>query len=181
MQTTYYNNGNKRSQCMFVNGSQHGLYQRWYENGQKESEGNYVNGYQHGLSQWWYENGQKQWECTYVNGVQHGLNQWWREDGHNQYVCTYVNGKLHGLIQWWHPDGSLTIRKYCIHDTDYCYDDIQRADSRILLFKRRARMLGRDTLPSLEEMLGPEEDYTSTQSWTQFFDLYKKEREPSLF
>jgi hypothetical protein len=128
----------------------------------------------------YYSNGNKCSQCMIVNGKKHGLDQQWFPDGQKANERTYVDGRLHGLVQWWRSNGVLIVSKYYIHGMEFFYDDIQRADSRILLFKRRARMLGRDTLPSLEEMLGPEEDYHSS-SWTQLFDHYNKERELSLF
>jgi antitoxin component YwqK of YwqJK toxin-antitoxin module len=47
---------------------ENGLYQSWYDNGQKQTECNFVNGKLEGLYQINYTNGQKWYEYNYVNG-----------------------------------------------------------------------------------------------------------------
>ena len=45
-----------------------GSWTKWYENGQKKSEGHYKEGTIDGLLTWWYETGEKKWEGHFVDG-----------------------------------------------------------------------------------------------------------------
>ena len=69
------------------------LQSSWYENGQKKSEGNFKDGKRHGLSTQWYENGQKQMEGNWKDGNMHGLWISWNEDGTELFRFTYKDGE----------------------------------------------------------------------------------------
>ena len=58
-----------------------GFYRSWYENGQKREECTYVNGMWHGIYQSWRNNGHKLEECTYVKGILNGHAKHWSMDG----------------------------------------------------------------------------------------------------
>jgi antitoxin component YwqK of YwqJK toxin-antitoxin module len=45
-----------------------GSWTKWYENGQKKSEGHYKEGTIDSLLTWWYETGEKKWEGHFVDG-----------------------------------------------------------------------------------------------------------------
>ncbi len=66
--TTYHKNGNKHTECMYVDGKRHGLYQAWYDNGQKYTDTYYVDGNFDGLAQVWEQNGNIMMIKIYKNG-----------------------------------------------------------------------------------------------------------------
>jgi len=61
-------------------GERDGLNTTWYENGQKRWEGTYKDGKKEGLFTNWYENGQKSDEYTF-KGDSLISSKYWNEDG----------------------------------------------------------------------------------------------------
>jgi antitoxin component YwqK of YwqJK toxin-antitoxin module len=76
---TFYENGQKQIEAIYVDGREHGLRAAWYENGQKMLEKNYVHGKPHGKKEEWYESGKKWSEKNYVDGKEHGKYERWYE------------------------------------------------------------------------------------------------------
>jgi len=56
----------------YINGEQHGYWNRYYNNGQLCSEGYYVNGERDGVFLTFYRTGGLMYEVSYVNGKVHG-------------------------------------------------------------------------------------------------------------
>ena len=106
LRTSYYENGQKRTEGNYKDGEWDGLWTDWYENGQKESERTYKDGEFDGISTWWYENGQKEREGTYKDGKEDGLFTKWYENGQKEYVGTYKDGEFDGLWTYWDEDGN---------------------------------------------------------------------------
>jgi len=84
LRTSYYENGQKRTEGTYKDGELDGKWTRWHENGQKSSEGTYKDGKEDGLWTLWYENGQKESERTYKDGELDGLWTYWDEDGNKR-------------------------------------------------------------------------------------------------
>jgi antitoxin component YwqK of YwqJK toxin-antitoxin module len=66
----------------------------YYTNGQKASEELYVDGKKHGKSRGWHENGQLKLEVLFVDGKEHGQAITWDENGREQLEVNYVDGKV---------------------------------------------------------------------------------------
>ena len=89
-------------------GERDGLNTTWYENGQKRTEITYKDGKEDGLSTWWYqyENGQKRWEGTYKDGKKEGLFTNWYENGQKSDEYTFKGDSLISQKNW-NEDGSV--------------------------------------------------------------------------
>jgi hypothetical protein len=83
-----------------------GLYTSWYLNGQKKSEKTYVNGKIEGKSICWFENGQKQEESNFLNDSLDGLQIMWYENGQKKQEGIYKFGSLIGTYKEWDKTGS---------------------------------------------------------------------------
>jgi len=66
----------------------------YYKNGQKASEELYVDGKKHGKSRGWHENGQLKLEVLFVDGKEQGQAITWDENGQEQLQVNYVDGKV---------------------------------------------------------------------------------------
>ena len=73
----------KKGEKKFKEDSESGLHECifWHENGQKKSEGLYIILSRTGLWTEWYENGQKKSEINYKNGKVSGNARYWTVDG----------------------------------------------------------------------------------------------------
>lgn len=77
----WYENGQKESEGLYVDGYKFGKWTKWYENGQKEDEGEYNEfGYASGFWTEYYENGQKKSCGNYDNGYKIGNWITWQCD-----------------------------------------------------------------------------------------------------
>jgi antitoxin component YwqK of YwqJK toxin-antitoxin module len=75
------------------NGQRQGEYSKWYETGQLREHCYYVDGKRHGEYKWWYENGQLWEHCYYVDDNLHGEYKAWYSDGQLWRHCYYVDDK----------------------------------------------------------------------------------------
>ena len=104
LQSSWYENGQKKSEGNFKDGKKDGLQTEWYENGQKKQEGNYKDGKMDGLLTYWFKNGQKQGELNYKDGKYHGLWTSWYENGQKETEGNWKDGKLMSM-EVWEPNG----------------------------------------------------------------------------
>jgi len=65
---SYYTNGQKASEELYVDGKKQGKSLGWHENGKLKLEVRYIDGKEYGLATTWDENEQKQLEINYVDG-----------------------------------------------------------------------------------------------------------------
>ena len=77
----------------------------WHENGAKKAEGKYLNGSYDGLWTWWDEQGNKVSEETYKEGTAEGLHTWWYSNGRKKSEINFVNGSIEGLLTEWYENG----------------------------------------------------------------------------
>ncbi|MEN8158019.1 MAG: hypothetical protein ABFS10_13795 [Bacteroidota bacterium] len=104
VRTSYYNNGQKQSEGMYIDGKLQGTYRSWYENGILCSEVEYVDGKRNGLSLDYYKNGAKWREVYYEN------NNMIR----NTDISWYMNGQLQsknidGEEVYWDENGKRIL------------------------------------------------------------------------
>ena len=72
----------KRFETETTRGRREGRWTTWFDNGNKRSEGGYLDGEMHGPFTLWYETGNKREEGQYVRGRAHGRWVKWDEQGH---------------------------------------------------------------------------------------------------
>uniref|UniRef100_A0A6C0E999 Uncharacterized protein n=1 Tax=viral metagenome TaxID=1070528 RepID=A0A6C0E999_9ZZZZ len=77
----WWNNGQIKLYCHYVNGKEDGSYAQWYSNGNLKSQANYVNRTLNGKYTSYYENGNKEMESFYVDGLETGVTHEWSADG----------------------------------------------------------------------------------------------------
>lgn len=95
VQTTYFKNGQKRSEVMYVDGKLDGQYITYFETGELEGEINYVKGEREGLMVEYSKNGQKIRELKYENNTYvGGSEKEWYQDGTLR--SEYINGNFVG-------------------------------------------------------------------------------------
>jgi antitoxin component YwqK of YwqJK toxin-antitoxin module len=75
-------------------GNKHGEYKWWYENGQLRVHCFFVDDKVHGEYKWWYSDGQLREHCYIVDGKQHGEYKEWHSDGQLSRHCFYVDDKV---------------------------------------------------------------------------------------
>jgi antitoxin component YwqK of YwqJK toxin-antitoxin module len=85
----------------------HGPYTSWYDNGQKEYEAVFVHGKKDGVVTRWHRNGQKWMEERYAHGKKHGTTYVWDEAGRKRKEENYSNGKPHGTWTVWDAEGRV--------------------------------------------------------------------------
>ena len=84
------------------------LQSSWYENGQKKSEGNFKDGKRHGLSTWWYENGQKREESNWRDDKLMSAKAW-KPNGEKCPVTNLKDGN--GVAVLYNDDGTDVVRR----------------------------------------------------------------------
>ena len=101
--TTYYKNGQKSCEVMYVNGKPEGIYTAWYETGEIEYTIEYHDGMKNGKMYEYYKNGQMSREIEYnYNTYIEGTEITWYENGNIR--SKYVNGKF---VEW-DKSGNIT-------------------------------------------------------------------------
>ena len=107
----WYENGQKKIEGFYKNGSLIGVRQAWYENGQLKSrvesneKCNKV-----GLYQLFYENGNKKKEATYNQACQgDGLAMEWYENGNKRTERVLKNAVVQYPYRDWYENGNLMM------------------------------------------------------------------------
>lgn len=90
----WYDSGTLFTNCYYVNGEKHGLYQTLYKNGQICRNYNFKNNKIDGIYNFWFYNGQLCIRCNYVNGELNGIYEEWTRCGKLKIVCNYKNGRI---------------------------------------------------------------------------------------
>jgi antitoxin component YwqK of YwqJK toxin-antitoxin module len=111
--TKYHDNNVKALECtgIMIDGdfSYNGKYQSWYDNGNKRNACTYVNGKLDGVCEKWCENGTKYHSATYANSARNGVSYEWYWNGKARVVANYKDGKRHGEYRSWYPNGEQHI------------------------------------------------------------------------
>ena len=102
--------GQYSSKGKLKNGKRHGHWDLWYENGQKKAEVNYINGTIDGELVGWHENGQKSMELGFISSSDDISVNSWHENGQqksNGTVYISEEGKVveNGLFTFWFDNG----------------------------------------------------------------------------
>jgi antitoxin component YwqK of YwqJK toxin-antitoxin module len=91
----HYPNSNQKSRLeRYKDGVFEGLQTTWYENGKKKSESNYKNGEIDGTQTTWHESGRKELESSYKSGVKDGKSIYYNELGEVQSVKRWKDNEV---------------------------------------------------------------------------------------
>ena len=121
LQKEWYQEGNLRSVCRFVNDNRHGVQESWHENGNIKSRYSCIEGKKDGPYNLWYENGSPHFSENYIMDEAHGSRiSWYSEDisqnSNMRCRCTFVNGRQHGVHEQWFPSGQIYVVENYVHD-----------------------------------------------------------------
>ena len=108
--TKQHENGTKRAQFSYLNGSMEGPHLQWYDNGKVHKQGAWKGGKPDGPWGVYHENGAKKYQGTYQNGGKEGLFTYWDEKGNKEQEITLASGKEHGPAVEYHPTGQVKAR-----------------------------------------------------------------------
>ncbi len=97
VRTSYYEGGEVRTRCMYVNGKIEGLDQRWARDGRLLTKRNYLHGKKDGTKKHWYGNGQLNTISHFINGVEHGVRRGYFNNGKPSSIIPMINGKKDGI------------------------------------------------------------------------------------
>ena len=90
---------------------ENGTYTTWFDNGVKEYEGVYVHGRLEGLATRWHRNGVKESEQYYTNGVRNGPRFMWDENGLLRKEEHFVDDKPDGVWTTWDEKGRIKAQQ----------------------------------------------------------------------
>jgi antitoxin component YwqK of YwqJK toxin-antitoxin module len=96
--TTYYANGNKRSEGLYNRGKKEGVWIQYWQNGSKKSEGTFRDGQFTGRYMAYHENGSRQLEGVY-----------------NEFSGVPADGTKEGVWTYYEDDGETIWRKITYH------------------------------------------------------------------
>jgi antitoxin component YwqK of YwqJK toxin-antitoxin module len=128
--TYFFENGQKRSEVVYINDNMEGEFTSWYETGEIRQKGFYEKNIKSGLWQGWHLNREKSFSKNYKNGKMTGIWEIYYESGElkekntslneNSRLCEgfYKNGTLHysGEIEYkmknkkwtyWNDEGDI--------------------------------------------------------------------------
>ena len=105
--TSWYPNGEIKSEISYKDGDREGKSTFWYPNGEIKSEISYKDGEKEGKSTAWYQSGQKISEVDYKNGKKEGKYINWFENSQKRGVENYLDGKRKGKSSFWYQNGQL--------------------------------------------------------------------------
>lgn len=130
--TTYYMNGEKISECSYINdkktgrcqllggdgsiqermfyvdGKLHGKYEKFGSNGM-DLVGHYKHGMKHGKFVSYDEFGQKEWISHFFNDELNGVCEAWYKNGERKHVCNYSKDVLDNKFIAYHENGKMAV------------------------------------------------------------------------
>ena len=102
----FYDNGNKKIEYNYYNGTKNGEQKKWYDNNQLSMKYHYTNGKLDGLQKKWYRNGNLKSEISYYNDILDGIYKYWYSNGQLKFVKSYKNGELVDIIENYDINGN---------------------------------------------------------------------------
>lgn len=111
--TTYYSNGNLKSEITYENNRPDGHAKIYYENGKLSEEGIWRGTKWVGEYNFYHENGNKAYEWNFAeNGKRSGEQKYFYEDGKLRIQGDWIDGKENGVITEYYEDGNVKSEKY---------------------------------------------------------------------
>mmetsp|Transcript_20150 Transcript_20150/g.22416 ORF Transcript_20150/g.22416 Transcript_20150/m.22416 type:complete len:231 (+) Transcript_20150:88-780(+) len=100
--TTYYEDGQKYTECLYIDGKIKGEEKTWFKSGKILEITTHSGGFKCGLSESFYENGQKYSSVNFKFNRKEGTETTWYEDGQMKSLKNYKRSVLDGeFITWW--------------------------------------------------------------------------------
>jgi len=113
--------GNILSSQTYVHGVLNGVYSSWWYNGNKKSEIEYKNGKEEGKGTIWYQNGNINMVFNMQNGIMDGQIVVWHSNGTKQAKGLYLNGKKNSIWQSWYANGNKSsLIKFNLDKIESC-------------------------------------------------------------
>ena len=106
-ETTWYPNGNLKSEYNFKDSLLEGTFRTAYENGNLKSEGAFLSGIESGMFKYYDVNGVLTIEGYLSKGKKEGLWTTWYDDVQKKEEMHYKDDALHGTWTHWFIDGNL--------------------------------------------------------------------------
>ena len=97
----------KRSEGLYSDGMEHGVWKYWYESGQLQEESTYFRGRLNGKTSIYFESGQKQNEGYFMFNIQDSIYSAWNTKGKLIEEGFYKKGEKQGIWKDYYQDGSL--------------------------------------------------------------------------
>ena len=114
---TYYENGQIKSKCNYIDSELCGEYIVYYENGHIYIKCNYIDDKKCGEYTYYYDCGQIKKKCNYVDGLLCSECIDYYTNGQIRMKCNYVNGLLCGECIDYYTNGQIKMK--CNYDTIY--------------------------------------------------------------
>lgn len=111
----HHPNGKVSQKTPYVNGKQHGPETSWYENGTKKSITMWRDGWLYGVEVGWHESGSINWR----DGKKNGVNAAWYENGTKMWEETCGNEKRHGMSTCWNENGAKAMETHYQYGIEY--------------------------------------------------------------
>jgi len=108
--TTYFDDGNRCVQTVFVRGVRDGLTVGWHDNGEVRFEGQYRDEKACGTWIEWFESGAKHTERVFEDDQANGPCTCWYESGRVSSAGWFANGVQDGEWQEWFVGGQTRAR-----------------------------------------------------------------------
>lgn len=99
--------GDTLSRESFLDGREHGQWQKFYGIGLPQVTRKFKHGKKVGEYIAWWPNGKQKLEYHFSVGEYHGVLKEWDVDGHLIREATYENGYEAGAQKVWYPDGKI--------------------------------------------------------------------------
>lgn len=106
-ETTWFPNGNLKSEYLFEDSVLHGAWRTFNENGKPSKEGAYLHGVENGLFKYYDVNGVLTFEGYLKNGKKEGIWTTWYDEVQKQEEREYKDDMLNGTWTYWYIDGNL--------------------------------------------------------------------------
>lgn len=111
-ETTFWENGLKKSEITYKRGKTTGSAIWWFSNGNKQMQVDYIKGKIEGKLQRWNFAGVLVLEETYLNDKKNGLSVTWYDSGVKHTEATFIDDILHGEFNEFYPNGEIKINGY---------------------------------------------------------------------
>jgi antitoxin component YwqK of YwqJK toxin-antitoxin module len=109
VETSYWENGNIKSELPYKNGKLNGVARWYYEDGTLQQEVPYVDDMIDGTLRRYHDNGRRETEETWLNNVRNGVAIEYNYPGKRIEQKYYKNDTLHGEYRKWYGNGELQI------------------------------------------------------------------------
>ena len=116
-ETSYYDDGQKKSEANYKNGFLEGLLVSWEGTGKKKSEIMYRGGKKEGKGIFYHKSGNKRWEGYYKNDVIDGELILYNESKIIISKENYRGGVLEGKYEYYYPENGNLRQSGCIKDS----------------------------------------------------------------